>query len=42
LNTARARIRPSCSMRPSQVKRLDPDLDIRPYLDGAVPPDFWC
>jgi len=24
-------------MRPSQVKRLDPDLDIRPYLDGNVP-----
>ena len=24
-------------MRPSQVKRLDADLDIRPYLDGEVP-----
>jgi integrase len=24
-------------MRPSQVKRLDPDLDIRPYLEGEVP-----
>jgi integrase len=34
---ARALVLAHTGMRPSQVKRLDPDLDIRPYLDGAVP-----
>jgi integrase len=34
---ARALVLAHTGMRPSQVKRLDPDLDILPYLDGDVP-----
>lgn len=34
---ARALVLAHTGMRPSQVKRLDPDLDIRPYLNGDVP-----
>jgi site-specific recombinase XerD len=34
---ARALVLTHTGMRPSQMKRLDPDLDIRPYLDGDVP-----
>jgi integrase len=34
---ARALVLAHIGMRPSQVKRLDPALDILPYLDGEVP-----
>ena len=34
---ARGLVLARTGMRPSQVKRLDPDLDIRPLLDGEVP-----
>jgi integrase len=34
---ARALVLAHTGMRPSQVKRLDVDLDIRPYIDSDVP-----
>src|SRR5207302_1921691 len=34
---ARALVLAHTGMRPAQVKRLDPNLDIRPFLDGDVP-----
>ena len=37
LTLSRALVLAHTGMRPAQMKRLDPDLDIRPYLDGDVP-----
>src|SRR3954469_20325661 len=34
---ARALVLAHTGMRPAQVKRLDPDLAIRPFLDDEVP-----
>ena len=34
---ARAPVLAHTGMRPAQVRRLNPDLDIRPFLNGEVP-----